>query len=251
MILCNTVSIRNILSSTNTVGDMQLEAPLNERIMRYFDEAFPNSNTLFNQAFDATNPVPILLKLLNDHPTYFAIRDLLTSYTKALFKDRSRGQHLASCLAMVCNSPDATAFGTETLASLVDEELADRHFKVNYGPYEVKAYGPENTHLFESLLSGLSLKYRLTSSSTMYASIDAGLDARPGSDDAQVLVVGTCIQLLLHGSELVTEEAGTYRKTAEKVASKLKDQKAMGTMTDPHAIELLEVCNSFQGWTIC
>lgn len=85
----------------------------------------------------------------------------------------------------------------------------------------------------------------------MYAFIDAGLDARPGSDDAQALVVGACIQLLLHGSEVVTEKLGTYRKTAEKVASKLKDQKARGTVTDPHAIELLEVCDSFQGWAIC
>jgi hypothetical protein len=54
-------------------------------------------------------------------------------------------------------------------------------------------------------------------------------------------VVGTCIQLLLHGSEIVTEKVGSYRKTAQQVASKLKAQKAMGTVKDPHAIELLEV----------
>jgi len=33
---------------------------------------------------------------------------------------------------------------------------------------------------------------------------------------------------------------------AQKVASKLKAQKAMGTVRDPHGIELLEINNFFQ-----
>jgi len=86
----------------------------------------------------------------------------------------------------------------------------------------------------------------LTSSPDMYGAIKHGLDARPGSDDAQELVVGTCIQLLLHGSEIITEKVGSYRKTAQQVASKLKAQKAMGTVKDPHAIELLEVYHLFR-----
>ena len=64
------------------------------------------------------------------------------------------------------------------------------------------------------------------------------------------IVVGAYIQLLLHSSEVITAEAGTYRKTAAKIASKLHAQQAMGTVKDPHAIELLEVFNLFQGRAI-
>lgn len=145
----------------------------------------------------------------------------------------------------VANFPDAPTFGTATLSSLIDRELADQHFKVIYGDSEVREYGPKNTYLLDSLLSGLSLKHRLTSTSDQYAAIDSGLDALPGSKQSEVLVAGTCIQLLLHGSEVVTEAAGSYRKSAEAVASRLKAQKSAGTVKDPHVIQVLEVCNLF------
>ena len=61
----------------------------------------------------------------------------------------------------------------------------------------------------------------------------------------EVLVVGACIQLLLHGSVLTTETAGTYRRSAEVVAKNLKDQKVAGTVKDPHAIQVLEVSKLF------
>ena len=64
-----------------------------------------------------------------------------------------------------------------------------------------------------------------------------------------MFVVGACVQLLLCGSVFVTEEAGSYRNTAEQIALKLKAQKAMGTVQDPHIIGLLGVWNlrSFSG----
>ena len=207
------------------------------------EEAFPNSNHLFQQAFAAADPVPHLLQLLKQHPTYLAVRDLVVSYTEAVEEDPSRGQSLASTLARVRDSSDAPTFGTETLSSHINSVLADQHFKVIYGDSEVKEYGPKNTYLLDSLLSGLSLKHGLTSTSDQYAAIDHGLDAPHNSDKSEVLVVGACIQLLLHGSVIVTESAGSYRKEAKVVAKELKAQEVAGTVKNPHAIRVLEVYN--------
>jgi len=210
------------------------------------EEAFPNADNLFHQAFAATDPVPLLLDLLKQYPTYLAVRDLVLSYTGAVEEDPSRGQSLASALARLGDSPDAPTFETDTLSFYISHVLADHHFKVLYGNYEVKEYGPKNTFLLDSLLSGLSLKHGLTATADQYAAIDDGLDAPHGLDKSEVLVVGACIQLLLHGSEIVTEFAGSYRKKAKIVAEKLKAQRVAGTVKDLHAIQLLEVCSLFQ-----
>ncbi len=99
-----------------------------------------------------------------------------------------------SSLAQMFDSPGAPSFGTKTLACLVDGDLADHHFKPIHGAWEIKGYSPNNTYLLNSLLSGLSLKYGLASTPDMHAALNDGLDARPGSEDSQALVVGTCIR---------------------------------------------------------
>ena len=68
----------------------------------------------------------------------------------------------------------------------------------------------------------------------MYGYIDEGLETPRGSEKSEVLVVGTCIQLLLHGS-------GTDQEEQLEVAKKLKTQKKSKTVKDPRALELLEV----------
>jgi len=125
------------------------------------------------------------------------------------------------------------------------------HFNADFDK-EGKNYGPKNKFLFHSLLSSLSLKHRLTQNSVMYAAIEKGLDPHGldhplfNSQDAEVLVVGACIQLLLHGSVITTEAAGPrYRRPAEVITKNLKDQKAAGTVKDPHAIQVLEVSKFF------
>ena len=62
------------------------------------DEAFPNAERLFQQAFSATDPAPLLLQLLKEYPTYPAVRDLVVYYTEAVEEDPYRGQSLASTL---------------------------------------------------------------------------------------------------------------------------------------------------------
>lgn len=214
------------------------------------DEASPNVEHLLQQAFAETDPAPPLLQVLKEHPTYDDIDDLLVKYyAEAVEENPSRGQALASALARVGNSPEAPTIGPDPLSVLINGALArNHHFNADFE--EIKDYGPKNKFLFHSLLSGLSLKHRLTQTSDMYAAIKKGLDPH-GSDqslfnsqDPEVLVVGACIQLLLHGSVLTTETAGTYRRSAEVVAKNLKDQKVAGTVKDPHAIQVLELAIS-------
>jgi len=96
----------------------------------------------------------------------------------------------------------------DTLPEILCRELAGTHFIFNDDNDRV--YGPKNTYRLESLLSGFSLRYNLTSTAAMYAYIEKALKAPRGSKESEVLV-GTCIQLLLRAS-------GTYEKP-KKVAT--------------------------------
>jgi len=204
------------------------------------DESSPNVEHLLQQAFAEADPAPSLLQVVKEHPTYEDIEfPLVKYYVEAVEKNPSRGQALASALARL-----------DTLSADINGEL-DRavHFNADFDN-EVKDYGPKNKFLFHSLLSGFSLKHRLTQNSTMYSAIEKGLDPHGSnqslfnSQEPEVLVVGACIQLLLHGSVITTETAGHYRRSAEVVAKNLEDQKVAGTVKDPHAIQVLELAIS-------
>jgi hypothetical protein len=184
-----------------------------------------------------------LLQLLNEYPTYPAARDLVIFYFDAVAKNPSRAYCLASALAKVGLSPDAPTYGRETLYALLAKELAGMHFKY-YDEDDVhKEYSPTNMYLVDSLLSGLSLKFELTATTDSYAAIIDGLDTRRGC--SEVMVVGTCIQLLLSGHAITTPYAGPYRKSPKIVAEKLKAQKRRGVVKNLHAIHVLDVCNLF------
>lgn len=205
------------------------------------DEAFPNSEQLFQQAFSSPDPTTPLLQLLNDHQTYSAVQELVIYYTEAVEQNPYRGPLLAAALASVRDSADAPIYGADSLSSLINRELADQHFKNDYGSNEVVAYGPKNTYLLDSFLSGLSLKYKLTSTSDQWAAIHDGLNAPHSSSKSEALVVGSCIQLLLKGSDIATDVAGSYQLSAGTVASKLRAQKTAVTVRNPHANQVLEV----------
>ena len=102
----------------------------------------------------------------------------------------------------------------------------------------VNVYGPRNTYLLDSLLSGFSFKYELTSSAEMYGCLEEGFEAPHGSE-SELLVVGTCIQLLLHGSRITRD--GFYQWQAGYIAKKLKAHKIAETVKHLHANEVLEV----------
>jgi hypothetical protein len=204
------------------------------------DEAFPNAKHLFQQAFAAQDPAPPLLHLLKEHPTYLALCDLVFYYAEAVQNDPYCGKTLASALASIIHSPDAPSFGQDTFFGLLSRRLAWTHFK-SCDLLVAQEYGPKNIYILHSLLSGFSLKYNLTASPEMHGAIEDGLKARCGSKESEVLVVGTCIQLLLHGFRLTTDRAGTYQREPGKIAKQLKAHKTAETVKDPHAIEVLEV----------
>jgi len=113
-----------------------------------------------------------------------------------------------------------------------------------------KAYGPTNEYLLDCLLSGLSLKLGLTMTSGILYTIVDGLKAqRWRRRCSEVMVVGSCIQLLLSGPAITTKFAGYYRKSPRKIAKKLKAQKKRGIVKDPHAIQVLDVGGFFFFWS--
>ena len=142
-------------------------------------EAFPGAEQLFQWVFAAEDPAPLLLHILKEHPTYFTLRDLVSYFIKTVHNVPYRCQTLTSALAKIIHSPDAPSFGRETLHGLLSRELpvAGTLFKDDYNNDIAKIYGPKNTFLLNSLLSGFSFKYKLTSSPEMYGCLDEGLEA--------------------------------------------------------------------------
>ena len=201
-------------------------------------EAFPDGDHIFQQAFAAEDPAPLLLDILKEHPTYFTLLlDLFFHFVEAMHNDPYRGQILASALAKITHSPDAPSFGQDTLHDLLYRELADSLFNDDYDSDIAKVYGPKNPFLLDSLISGFSFKYKLTESLDMYGFLNEGLKAPRSSKDLKVevslAVVGTCIQLLLSGSRI--------RRELGNLAKILKVHEAAGTVKDRHAIEVLKV----------
>ncbi|KAF8972517.1 hypothetical protein BDZ97DRAFT_838158 [Flammula alnicola] len=216
------------------------------------DDAFPNAEEIFRDALSIPDPAPTLLNLIKEHPTYPAVSDLLFYYTEVAGEQPSRANALATALITVRDAPDAPIIQANGLAGLFSRKLADLHSRGFELDDDAKEFGPSNAFLTTSLLSGLSFKHKLTSSSDQYGNIVDGLDAVAGSSayNPEVLVVGACIQLLTAGSSIIPA-ATSYIKSVDEVVSKLKAQKSAGTVKDQNAQKLLELtishaANGFQ-----
>ncbi|KAF9521763.1 hypothetical protein CPB83DRAFT_900311 [Crepidotus variabilis] len=196
---------------------------------------------LFRQAFAATDPVSSLLHLLNDASNERSICDLLFAYTDEIDENPYQAQALTSILLKLRHqpTPEIPRF-SQGLRNLIYEELGDRLFKREP---DVMVYGPKNEHLLDALIVGLSYQHDLAAGGDELAVLQEGLNAiRDGSEKSQVLVVGACIQLLMGGHVILTEDVGTYRMTAEEITMKLKSRKRC--VTDPQAIEVVDLAIS-------
>jgi hypothetical protein len=202
------------------------------------DEAFPHSEQIFRDAFSLSDPAPELLKLIMEHPTYPAVADMLFVYTCITEENPSRANVLASALVALRDSPNAPKIWVYSLAETIYTTLADLHPRGFELDKESRILGPTNTFLTNSLISGLSFKYNLTTSGDQYGAIVDGLDAKGRSSTSEVLVVGACIQLLTAGSASATK---VYFPSANEVATKLKAQQVAGTVRDANGAKLLEV----------
>ncbi|KAF8186305.1 hypothetical protein BJ912DRAFT_972212 [Pholiota molesta] len=208
------------------------------RRMRMPDQSFPDAEAHFCNAFAQPDPAAALLKLLNEHPAYPAVVDLMTYYTSAAEADPWRAHTLAAALAAVRDAPDAPQIGNLTLLELFNRELAAHHPRGLDA--DTRAFGPANTFLIHSLLSGLSFRHNLTSSADQNAHIAQGLDARADSPAAEVRVTGASIQLLTGGSRIVSL-LNSYIQSPEEVAVKLRKQQAAGVVKNENAAKLLEL----------
>ncbi|KAF9531457.1 hypothetical protein CPB83DRAFT_904567 [Crepidotus variabilis] len=189
----------------------------------YTAEAFPNAFHLFHQAFATSDPVPSLLHLLKEHPTYDVVRDMLYYYIDAVEEKPLSGEHLTSALVRVGQSLDAPLIGTAPLRGIIANEVKDTYFMYAHLG-DIDECVPKNPYLFDSLLSGLALRCNLTAHPGQMGAILHGLH----SDCREAFLIGTCIQLLLCGRAVVDERAGPAgirSMKPETIAKKLKAQK--------------------------
>ena len=184
-----------------------------------------------------------LFKLFKTHPTYRNGIDLLDCYIDVV----QRNPYCANELAFALSYLNQCLGKLEdddyyTVTELFSRELFHRH-GLGFSD-DTKAFGPTNTFLITSLLSGLSLKYKLTDSSDQYGNIQDGLNVVDhNSPTSEVPVIGACIQLLIYGSGIVPTKP--FIQSADEVANKLKTQKSMGTVKNPNALKVLEVRQLF------
>ena len=163
------------------------------------DEAFPNAEHVFQQAFAAQDPAPLLLHILKTHPTYPALRDVVFCYVEAVYNDPYRVQTLAcALLPSISHSTDAhqnfslaswrghTSYLTTTTTTMI--KCTDKeHIPSRIAPIWlfVQQFTTWSAKIYASIENGLKKKNRRSSKT---------------ESNLAVLVVGTCIQLLLHTS---------------------------------------------------
>lgn len=110
-----------------------------------YADAFPNSEKFFLDAFSLPDPVPALLALLKDHPTYATVSELILYYFEAAEASPLRAYTLARALLAIREAPDAPIIQGDgsTLRELFFREIADRHSReLSYNDYK------HNSHHF-------------------------------------------------------------------------------------------------------
>lgn len=127
--------------------------------------SFLNAKQLFGSAYAFSNPAPKLLKLIKAHPSYHTVSDLLDYYIYVVQKNPYRANELAFWMVCISESRDVPNIGYDSFGAAFDRALADRHCWGFERNKRTETFGPTNTYLINSLLSGLSLKHRLTNCS--------------------------------------------------------------------------------------
>ena len=180
--------------------------------------------------------------MIKADPTEAAVRELLVSYIEAVEDNPSRAHELASVLVALRDSPDApTIQGGSSLAEAFHDELDSLHSEGSVFDKHNKSFGPTNTYLINSLLSGVSFKYNLSSSRMQYSNVEDGLNVNFDLSIRQLLLIGACIQLLTNGSKIVPI-GEPFIHSADEVATKLKSQRSAGKIKGLNALKLLDVC---------
>ena len=208
-------------------------------------EAFPNAERAFRDAFNHPDPVPKLLELVTAHPDYPAILDLVVVYMELVGESPTQFDKFAGALVKLQHSKGITVAGCDAFGNPEQFEIAhalyDHLLGIHSGSLVVAtdpSVTPTNQYLIDSLLSAISIKYRLCNAHS--PAVANGLDHKP-KRYRQVYVLGTCLQLLMSGSYLYGP-AGTEVGTDDVLAT-LEKIKRSRVVKDANGQRLLEVCD--------
>jgi hypothetical protein len=202
---------------------------------------------LIYRAFALSNPTSELLTFIELDPTYDTVARILSCYIEMAHKDPYCAKDLAMSLSNVSRSESVQSIrinGYYSIGGVFNEELVGYHSDGFVLNKDNETFGPTNTYLIASLLSGLSLKHNLTCFSDQFTTIEDGLNIIDNTlPNSEVLVIGTCIQLLTAGSEIVQIPglSESYLQLIQSAARKLETQKSLGTVKNCNALEVLEV----------
>jgi hypothetical protein len=199
-------------------------------------EAFPNAESAFRDAFNQPDPAPKLLELITAHPDVEAIGDLILVYTELV----GEFDKFAAALVKLQHSKGITVAGLDRIGNqsqleigyALSEQLHDHHAGSLVRPSN-PFVTPSNEYLINSLLSAISIKYKLCGSHTAVDLHDLPKIYR------QVYIVGACLQLLMSGSYLYGP-TGT-EVGSDDVLATLEKVKESRVVKDPDGRRVLEV----------
>jgi len=214
------------------------------------DESFPIAEAAFRDAFTQPDPAPKLLELIKAHPSGAAIVDLVSVYFQLAAEDPTQLPRYAEALTIIQKTQEPTInaadqFGNpaeRNIAPVLDMALAGFHGG-DLAVVKDTSIVPSNDYLVGSLLSAVSLRYRLTDSPAQVGGIRHGLHYR---DDCyvdvratrKVLVLGSCLQLLVAGSYLYGPGGTDVGK--DDISAALEAVKADRVVKTPNGQQLLE-----------
>lgn len=210
-------------------------------------ESFPNAEASFRDAFTQLDPAPKLLELIKVHPTAAAITDLVSIYFELAAEDPTQLSRYAEALAIIQATETTILDAADPFGNLGERKISLILYTIlaefHSGDLFVQDASiiPSNDYLVASLFSAVSLKYRLTDSPAQVGSIRHGLHYKGGYDTREVLVLGSCLQLLVAGSYLYGPGGTDIGK--DNISAALEAVKADRVVKTPNGQRLLVVCS--------
>jgi len=175
-------------------------------------ESFPDAENAFRDAFNQPEPVPALLEIIRAHPQRATITELICAYMALTAEHPTEVHRFARVLAKLKKSKEPTVYTFDdfgksvkrTIDLVLNRELADIH-----GGDLIEAKSSlvtaSNDYFITSLLSAISLKYRLCDSPGQVGPIVRGLHPKDNNrrgHNQEIPVIAACLQLLVAGSYL-------------------------------------------------
>ena len=200
-------------------------------------KAFPNAESTFWDAFNQPNPAPKLLELLTAHLDVKALLNLIVIYMELIGKSPFQFDKFAGALIKLQNSKGITIASGDRLGNPAQLEITHALYKQLHDIHSAKlviardpSVTPSNQYLIDSLLSAISIKYRLCD--THSTTVAYGLHYKPKRPYPQVYVLGACLQLLMSGLYLYGP-TGTEVGTDDVLAT-LEKAKNSCVVKDPN-----------------